>query len=287
MLLRLICLCLVMSGSALAETQRATVGGREYLIDLPSQSAGAPLIVALHGGGGSPAQFARSSGISKVAIPAGFAVAYPAGSGRGRFLTWNGGYCCGYAARKDIDDVAFLEDVIQDAVARFGVDRDRVFMTGMSNGAIMAEAYAAVRPGDLRAVAGVAGTLDLKAHPPRAALPILHIHGTADTRVPYAGGQTGDGLTTADFTPVPAVIEAFKALTPSLVRQDRTLDRVKDGTRVVETTWRSGDKPMIRLMTIEGGGHVWPKGARSKRQANATQEIDASDEIIRFFGEFR
>lgn len=287
MLLRLICLCLVMSGSALAETQRSTVGGREYLIDLPSQSAGAPLIVALHGGGGSPAHFARSSGISKDAIPAGFAVAYPAGSGRGRFLTWNGGYCCGYAARKDIDDVAFLEAVIQDAVARFGVDRDRVFMTGMSNGAIMAETFAARRPQELRAVAGVAGTLDVRRFPPKIAVPILHIHGTHDTRVPFDGGPSGDGLTTTNFTPVQDVIAAYLALSPGMTRHEKTIDPIDDGTRVLETTWRSGTVPRMRLMIIEGGGHVWPGGNRAKRQKNVTQDIDATHEIIRFFSDLR
>ncbi len=123
-----------------AETVR--LGDRWYRIELPANPDGAPLILALHGGGGDPDQFASASGLARLATRAGFAVAFPAGSGRrgDRLLTWNGGYCCGAAARRDIDDLGFLKRVISDAADRFGVDGSGVYLTGMSNGAIMSEA---------------------------------------------------------------------------------------------------------------------------------------------------
>ncbi|MGL4278956.1 MAG: hypothetical protein ACRCS0_01205, partial [Albidovulum sp.] len=84
---------------AAAETVR--LGERYYEIELPANPKGAPLILALHGGGGDPDQFAKASGLARAATRAGYAVVFPAGSGRkgDRLLTWNGGYCCGYAAR--------------------------------------------------------------------------------------------------------------------------------------------------------------------------------------------
>lgn len=68
-------------------------GDRYYVIELPAQAANAPMILALHGGGGNPDQFARNTGVSKPALAQGHAVIYPAGSALGRvgFLTWNGG----------------------------------------------------------------------------------------------------------------------------------------------------------------------------------------------------
>ena len=258
--------------------------GRSYLIDLPAHPARAPMILALHGGGGNPAQFARSSGLSGPANRAGYAVIYPAGTGR-RFLTWNGGYCCGVAARGQVDDVAFLEEVRRDAARRFGLNAARAYATGMSNGALMAEAYGALRPDALRAVAGVAGTLDLTRFPPRAAVPLLHIHGTADDHVPYDGGRGPEGLTQTPFTAVADVIAAYYTLTPGLLRSERTIDTASDGMRVRETTWTKAGRPMIRLITIEGGGHVWPGGRRAARQAGATQDINATDEILRFFAQ--
>ncbi len=201
----------LMAWPARAEMQRVDLGERFYLIDLPDQPQGAPLILALHGGGGTPAQFARSSGLGAGATAQGFAVVFPSGSGRGgeRLLTWNGGYCCGYAARQGVDDVAFLKEVIDDAAARFGLDGGRVFLTGMSNGAILAETFAARQPDRVAAVAGVAGTMDTATTRPRGAVPLLVIHGTADAMVPYGGGRGEDSLTQTGFASVDSVVAAF------------------------------------------------------------------------------
>jgi len=179
------------------------------------------MIVALHGGKGSPRQFARSSGLAAPALRAGYAVVWPAGTGRGPLLTWNGVCCCGYAARQGVDDLAFLDAVIADAT---GLDAARVFLTGMSNGSLMAEAYAARRPAAVRAVAGVAGTLDLARLPPKGRVPLLLIHGTADDHVPYRGGTGREGFTDTDFTPVASVTAAFrKVAEPGLAATHRAL----------------------------------------------------------------
>lgn len=285
-MLRIVMLLIaILAHPALAETREVRLGGRSYLIDLPARPAGT-LIVVLHGGGGNPGQIARNSGFSRPANAAGHAVVYPAGSGR-RLLTWNGGYCCGAAARQGVDDLAFLDRVIADARKRFGL-AGRVYMTGMSNGALMAEAYAASRPRVLSGVAGVSGTLDLDRFPLRGAVPLLHIHGTADTQVPYAGGQGSNGFTDTDFTPVAAVVAAFvRTNGPGLARTRRIVDPAEDGMRTVEETWSKDGAPRVRLMRVEGGGHVWPGGRRAGRQEGATDDIDATREILRFFAEIR
>ena len=81
-------IALLLAVPAGAETVR--LGDRWYEIALPADPRGAPLILALHGGGGDPDQFARASGLARAASRAGFAVAFPAGSGRRgeRLLTW-------------------------------------------------------------------------------------------------------------------------------------------------------------------------------------------------------
>lgn len=152
LLLWVMAIAVVLALPARAEVQEVRLGDRFYLIDLPSDSKDAPMILALHGGGGDPAQFAKASGIGSDAAARGYATIFPAGSsrrGRDRVLTWNGGYCCGHAARAGIDDLAFLSAVAADAAARFGLNGDKLFLTGMSNGSIMAETYAALRPGML------------------------------------------------------------------------------------------------------------------------------------------
>lgn len=269
---------------ALAETVR--LGERHYRIELPARPEGAPLIIALHGGGGDPDQFAAASGLAGAATRAGYAVAFPAGSGRRdeRLLTWNGGYCCGYAMRRGIDDEAFLKAVIADAGARFGLRRQGVYLTGMSNGAILAETFAARNPGLVRAVAGVAGTMDTGSTRVRGRVPALIIHGTADTMVPYGGGRGEGSLTRTDFAPVRTVVKAFLAPWGGGIHAvSRSVDRISDGTSVRIGDYSKRGLVILRLITIEGGAHHWPGGRKARLAEGKTQEIDANAEILRFF----
>lgn len=267
-----------------AETVR--LGDRWYTISLPATSRNAPLILALHGGGGDPDQFASASGFARAANRAGFAVAFPAGSGRRgeRLLTWNGGYCCGYASRRGIDDAGFLKAVIKDAADRFGVNASGVYLTGMSNGSIMSETFAAKNPGLVRAVAGVSGTMDTRRTQVLGQVPALIIHGTADSMVPYAGGKGDTSLTRTDFASVPSVVDAFLAPWGGVLAEtSRTIDRKDDGTSVVVTDYQKAGRVVLRLMTVKGGAHHWPGGRKARLSEGKTQEIDANSEILRFF----
>ena len=282
LIILLVSLCLAVP--ALAETVK--LGDRYYDIYLPANPEGAPVILALHGGGGNPDQFASASGLGQKASKAGYAVIFPAGSGRrqDKLLTWNGGYCCGYAARRNVDDLGFLTQVIADAADRFGVAGDRVYLTGMSNGSIMAETFAARNPDRVRAVAGVSGTLDTGSFRVAGQIPALIIHGTADDMVPYTGGEGDQSLTRADFASVASVVEAF--LAPwggGLTQTDKTIDRKDDGTSVEVTDYRKGDRVVLRLMTVQGGAHHWPGGLKARLTEGKTREIDANTEILRFF----
>lgn len=269
-----------------AAAETVHLGDRQYDIVLPAKPQGAPLILALHGGGGDPGQFARASGFARAATRAGYAVAFPAGSGRrgDRLLTWNGGYCCGHAARAGVDDMGFLRQVIADAASRFGVDGSGIYITGMSNGAILSETFAARNPGLVRAVAGVSGTMDTIRTRVQGRVPALIIHGTADPMVPYDGGQGDSSLTRTDFSSVASVVKAF--LGPwggGLARTSRSIDRKDDGTSVTVTEYQKNGRVILRLMTIEGGAHHWPGGRKARLQDGKTQEIEANDEILRFF----
>lgn len=283
----LILALLSLSLPAAAETVR--LGERWYDIALPAHPKGAPLILALHGGGGDPQQFASSSGLARAATRAGFAVAFPAGTGRRdkRLLTWNGGYCCGSAARNGVDDIGFLKQVIADAAQRFGVDGSGVYLTGMSNGSIMSETFAARNPGMVRAVAGVSGTMDTAGIRVEGRVPLLVIHGTADTKVPYDGGLGDTSNTQVDFASVASVVQAFLAPWGRVSETSRTIDRRDDGTSVTVTDYRKGGGVVLRLMMVEGGAHHWPGGRNIRLSGGKTQEIEANSEILRFFKAFR
>lgn len=261
--------------AGLREVQLAD--GRWYLFDRPAGTAPVPLILALHGGGGNPRQFARDSGLATRAVAAGFAIAFPAGTGgrAGRLLSWNAGYCCARAQAEGVDDAGFLDRVAADAGRRFGAGGP-LFLTGMSNGAMMAQTYAALRGARVAGVASVSGTMDAARLAPAAAVPLLHIHGTADRMVPFAGGVGQSSLTRTDFAAAATVLQAFRA--PFGAMTEVTATRSAGGFTFTQTEWRKGGRARVVLIAIGGGRHEWPGGRRAEDQA-----LQASDEIIAFF----
>lgn len=147
----------------------------------------------------------------------------------------------------------------------------------------MAETFAAGNPNLVRAVAGVAGTMDTRRTSVMGRVPALIIHGTADTMVPYAGGQGDTSLTRTRFASVGSVVEAFLAPWGRVRESRRTIDTRDDGTSVTVTDHATGGRVVLRLMTVEGGAHHWPGGRNARRSDGKTQEIDANAEILRFF----
>jgi polyhydroxybutyrate depolymerase len=74
-----------------------------------------------------------------------FLIVYPNGMGRfgKRLLTWNAGTCCGYAAINNVDDIDFVRALIGKVAEVVPVDRRRIYVTGLSNGGMMAHHLAA------------------------------------------------------------------------------------------------------------------------------------------------
>src|SRR5579884_1139216 len=177
-----------------AHTVQIMVGSvqRSALVHVPARlPAGArvPVLIALHGWGGSGPRMETYSGFSKLADRHGFLAAYPSSSG----THWN------YKAiRGGPDDVGFLRSLILYLRQRACADPQRVFAAGVSNGGGMV-ALAGCRLASLiAAIAPVAG--DYAGQPactPSRPLSVLEIHGTADPEAPYfgrGGHRTRDGV---------------------------------------------------------------------------------------------
>ena len=210
----------------------------------PGLAAGQPrpLVLALHGYGGSGPRMEPYSGFSAVADRDRFLVAYPSSSGR----SWNS-----TAARGRADDVRFLAQLIDLLSQTMCVDPGRVFATGVSNGGSMVALAACALSTRIVAVAPVAG--DYSRQPacrPARPVSVLEIHGTADQIVPYFGGRprrTADGL--------PPVVDQW-------VRRDRCGPRRRAGVLAPRARWFawSGCAGGVRVehIRIDGGRHQWP-----------------------------
>jgi polyhydroxybutyrate depolymerase len=224
------------------------VGGndRDYRLYKPAGvPASAPLVVVMHGYSGSAAQAERGYDWDRLADSAKFVVAYPDGLDR----AWNvdGEGCCGRPGRQGVDDVAFISAAVADIAKNVGVDRAKVYATGMSNGAIMSFTLACAT--DIFAAIGpVAGTQLNTCRNPRPAS-VIHIHGTADRLVPYGGGQ---GFSVINGPSVPDV-NAFWRNVDHCGAPSATTDGP-----VTTSTAACADNRGVVLITVNGGGHEWP-----------------------------
>jgi polyhydroxybutyrate depolymerase len=268
-----------------AQEHSVTVAGvrRAFLVHAPRalRAPKSPLVVLLHGGGGNGEQAMNSYRMNEVADREGFLVAYPDGSGRGeRLLTWNAGNCCGYAMRQRVDDVAFIRAMVEEIDRRFHVDRARIFVTGMSNGGMMAHRLGCEASDLFAAIGVVSGALNIPCRPSDEVAAMI-IHGTADEHVPYEGGTGSKSFEDRVDLSVAHAVKTWRAIDGC---KDASTAKTK-GTITTESWSSCHDKTGVTLVKIEGGGHAWPGGKAPRRQFAdpTTQEMSASEELWNFF----
>ncbi len=285
------------SGSGSYNKTITTVDGllRTYIVHLPvgySPEKTYPLVLVLHGGFGWAENMETHSGMSQLADKNEFIAVYPDGiKSDSGIRTWNAGECCGYSSRKNIDDVSFIRQLVSSLEKDYSIDETRLFVTGMSNGGMLASRLACEASDLFTAVAPVAGTLQINGCNPVKKIPILIIHGTEDENVPFAGG-IGEGIATQfnTFMSVPDSLSAWAKLNNCTGNQtvESALLRAKDGTTVDKISYQKCETPTI-LYQVNGGGHAWPGSSPSgipQESTSSTQSINATKIIWDFFSTF-
>ncbi len=175
--------------------------GRTFQVHVPTGLTRArAVIVDLHGGGGSGLNAATSSPASilrQVATREGLIIVYPDGTNN----QWND--CRSDASNiiGNADDVGFLDALLSRLEGELQVTSSQIFITGISNGGMMAMRYAFERPSRFAAMAISSANLPLNPKPglctsgPSRAVAILLTHGSLDQIMPYAGGCIALNLT--------------------------------------------------------------------------------------------
>jgi polyhydroxybutyrate depolymerase len=195
--------------------------------------------------------------------------------------TWNAGDCCGPAVRQKSDDVAFVAAMIEDVVAKQPVDRRRVYVAGMSNGAMMAYRLACEIPEKLAAIIPVSGTLAVDDCRKAKDIPVMHIHGDSDTNVPFEGGVGDVSLTRVSYRSIPETMRLITA-----PRRCSGPETAALNSSVQRTTYHCADGAPVELLVIKGGGHVWPGGRQRPGQTGGTNALSASQMAWDFARQF-
>ncbi|RAY15817.1 hypothetical protein DPM19_08600 [Actinomadura craniellae] len=236
---------------------------RQFLLRVPPRTAGRrPLVIALHGGLNDMHIMRDMTGLDAVADREGFLVAYPDGI----LSTWNAGGCCVFARALGIDDVTFLDRLI-DSLVRLGLaDPRRVYLTGFSNGGGMAYRYACERPDRVAAVGVVAGALATSCNPSRGTS-VITFHGTEDGSVPFEGGGMMDWNNWRPFPSTMSVIDRWRQLNQVGPLSRLVLNRSSTECRATE---RGPLRTEVRFCKVIDGIHQWPRGTGKGVDASAT-----------------
>lgn len=269
-----------------------THGGlkRDYLVHVPANlltGRPAPIVMGLHGGGGGMNYQANNYGLRAKSDQAGFIAVFPNGYSRfpgGMLATWNAGNCCGPARDKAVDDVGFLTEVIARVVRQANGDASRVFVTGMSNGGMMAYRLACEAPQLIRGIAPVAGTDGTAACAPSRPTPVIHFHARDDTHVLFTGGAGKDAFrnraAVAEFTSVPATIAKWVRINGANPSARRVLS-VPGATCDLHGPGPGGAP--VKLCVTEAGGHSWPGVTSNRPGKSPSQAISANVVMWQFF----
>lgn len=238
----------------------ASSGGvRGYSLHVPAGWNGSSALAVLLVFHGVPRGNMRAlTGFDAIADERGFAVVYPESDGQ----DWNVGCtACTNAARAGIDEVRFVEDLLDDLVASMPIDSRRVWAVGFSQGALLTHFLACEMPDRIAAFGSVAATMIEQVVigcEPERKVPWLFVHGSADPVLP-AAGEEGVFARTISIQTTTSIWADFDgcAEPPGVTELPDAGD--VDVTRVRLHDWSACEAGVdVRWYEVLGGGHVWP-----------------------------
>lgn len=286
------------NGKFLSASCTTPAGTRTYKLYVPASYAGEPmpLVVMLHGCKQNPDDFAAGTGMNALADEHGCLIAYPA-----QAVKANGSNCWNWFNAADQQrnrgEPSIIAAIAHQVMHEYQVDRDRVYVAGLSAGGAMAAILATEYP-EIFAAAGVHSGLPVgSAHDvpsafaamqngapagsvkpsasKRKAVPIIVFHGDRDKTVnPCNAQQVIAQCTARTDASTHTTAENIKGSEPGGRSYTRTVQRDANG------------KPVAEHWVLHGSGHAWSGGSRRGSYTDP-KGPDASREMLRFFYEHK
>lgn len=261
---------------------------REYHLYVPPAHDGVtplPLVIGLHGFAATPVGFRKDTGIDLVAEREGFYVVYPAAL----LGSWHmRGYVPGA-----VDDIGFLETLIDHLASFLPIDQDRVYIAGQSQAGFLAHQAACILSDRIAGIAlvGSGAIPDRVAALCAADTPtaIIAFHGTSDLTVPFGGREfsPSDPFAGVPTMPVPDSMAFWAAQngcgSEPIFTELPDMDP-NDNTLVETFEWTNCDPNAdVTLYKIINGGHTWPGSIRPIGNGRRSNEFVASEVMWEFF----
>jgi len=282
------------SGSSSASILTAD-GERTYLLHVPPSYNGVdtvPLVFAFHGITGSAANMESTSQLSALADTpeGGFIVVYP----QGLVTTWGTPHFNNWQfPSPEPDDVAFVTQLLDALDLQLCIDASRVYSTGFSNGAMMSVRLACSLSSRIAAVGLVSGAFyppdwvgGYDTCPDTTSIPVIALHGTADTTVPFDGGSDIPGtflvyrLPIDNDTPDEDVMADWAA--HDNCASGRQASDITGDVHLVQYGSCDGGA-LVQLYILDGEVHAWPGSPDAPPPDDGSNGISAADLVWQFF----
>lgn len=222
---------------------------RSYLLYVPtglSSQQSVPVVFAFHNWDTSPSTMKRNSKLNDVADLETFLVVYPWGIGR----SWNTGeHGPGDAIEQNIDESAFIREMLADLGTIANIDPKRIYAVGDTQGGGLVYRLACDMSDTIAAIASVSGPMDYSACNPTQAVSVLHFHGLKDYGVPFSGGGPHNNPPVEDG--INTWVEFNECTSPAV--EEKVGD---DINRIAYPSCRDGT--IVELYTNDTRGHTWP-----------------------------
>lgn len=168
---------------------------RSYISPNYNSSNPASLILALHGWGDNMTNFSNTLNFSSIADSANVICIYPQAA-NDMFVgtAWNASVGIGgYYPNGFVDDVGFLNTLIDTILVNYSINKGSIYMCGFSMGGFMTQKMALLSNKRFAAFVSISGTIGngtINFNPERI-VPIAHFHGVADSVVKFYNNSYG------------------------------------------------------------------------------------------------
>lgn len=276
---------------------------RRYLLTTPSAHDGEtplPVVIDFHGLMEGAEVHATMSQWSALAEEEGVVAVFPHGTGDP--IRWDVGLT------DENDDLAYFDAVLAELGESLCIDEARVYVTGLSNGAMMSSVLLCARADVIAAAAPVAGLSDLEGCDPARPVPLVTYHGTADPILLFNGGvdasaipggddaeadDADDAGTTTTQPPADLDGEGYPAAVAAFAERNGCDPEPTDTEISEEVTHRVYECPEgadVEFYIVLGGGHSWPSSEFSDQIVDivgpTTFDVDATADSWEFLQRF-
>ncbi len=251
---------------------------RDYRLHLPTnyvEGDELPLVFNLHGYTSQAIEQEFYTSMSTVADNNNFIVCHPNGI--------NNAWVVGFQGESNVDDVGFIDALIDELSSLYSINARKIYSTGMSNGGYMSFKLACELPNRIAAIASVTGSMvpgEQNSCNPGRAIPVMQIHGTADPTVPYAGAVHA----LATETLVDWWVNNNGCATEPAVTDVPDIDTEDGCTAELYEYTSCNDNTKVEFYKVTGGEHTWPGAGFIIGVTN--QDFIASQVIWDFFKQY-